>query len=52
MKIEWNFRMILGLMFSAAFIVLTCTKQIPTEAFTGVAGLVIGYWFKPLAVKK
>lgn len=52
MKIEWNFRMILGLLFSVAFIAMTFTRQIPTEAFTGVAGLVIGYWFKPLGVKK
>jgi len=43
---------IIGIMFTAAFITFTGMGMIPVEAFVGVAGLAIGYWFKGSGIEK
>jgi uncharacterized membrane protein YjjB (DUF3815 family) len=46
MWLKDNVRELIAAMFTVAFVVFTGMKYIPIEAFTGVAGVVVTYYFE------
>lgn len=49
---NWTIRKILSLLFGIALIAFTAMKIVPVSAFTGIAGTVIGFWFKDFQQQK